>query len=244
VPGRQQTDAVLFDLDDTLFDHQRSARQALAAIRDRHACFGRWTIDEFDGLHSRFLEELHPHVIAGTIGMDEAREERFRRLFALAGVETAPRDLTETALGYRAAYVAARVPVDGAVALLAALKPRVRIGIVSNNMLEEQREKLEFCGFAPYVDELVVSEAEGISKPDPAIFRIALDRLRCVPERAVMIGDSWAADIEGARAAGIRAIWFNRTSLPPPRPSSDIITLTSFEPIEPVLEAIFPCVLA
>ena len=50
-----------------------------------------------------------------------------------------------------------------------------------------------------------------MAKPDPRIFAIALERLGCAAADAVMIGDSWPADIEGARAAGVRAIWFNRS---------------------------------
>ena len=44
-----------------------------------------------------------------------------------------------------------------AVDLLVALRPHARIGIVSNNLLEEQRDKLAFCGLAPYVDVPMVS---------------------------------------------------------------------------------------
>ena len=67
--------------------------------------------------------------------------------------------------------------------LLAALKPRVRIGIVSNNLLEEQQGKIRLCGFDPYVDALVVSEAVGVAKPDPAIFARALEELGCAAPR-------------------------------------------------------------
>jgi HAD superfamily hydrolase (TIGR01549 family) len=242
VRSRHTPLTVLFDLDDTLFDHQASARQALRVVHASHPSFSRWPFDDFDRTHARFLEELHVHVLSGSIGIDDAREERFRRLFEAAGVEAEAARLTSTAASYRAAYLAARAPVPGAQSLLAALAPRVRIGIVSNNLLEEQRDKVRLCGFEPFVDALVVSEEEGVSKPDPEIFRRALARLQTSPDEAVMIGDSWTADIEGAIAAGIRAIWFTRASAP--SPNSNIVTLTTFDPIEPVLEAIFPCVLA
>ena len=107
---------------------------------------------------------------------------------------------------------AARRPVDGALALLAALKPRVRIGIVLNNILDEQQAKIRLCGFDPYVDALVVSEVGRRRQARPGDFRASRSRrLACSRDDAVMVGDSWAADIEGARAAGIRPIWFNRS---------------------------------
>ena len=203
--------AVLFDLDDTLFDHSHAARSALMLVHAMHECFASGEYDAFEEAHGRCLEELHQRVLAGAMTIDEARIERFKRLFARAGAAPPADLLTATALAYRSAYLDARRPVEGARDLLAALKPRVRVGIVSNNLLEEQQGKVKLCGFDPYVDALVVSEEAGVAKPDPRIFAIALERLGCAAADAVMIGDSWPADIEGARAAGLRAIWLNRT---------------------------------
>ena len=80
-------------------------------------------------------------------------------------------------------------------------KSRALVGIVTNNLLEEQQDKLRQCALDGYVDELVVSEKAGMSKPDPRIFEIALDRLGCHRDEAAMVGDSWPADVAGAIAA-------------------------------------------
>jgi len=231
--------AVLFDLDDTLFDHTHGARAALRGVHGKYACFRERPFDEFEGAHARCLEELHLRVIAGELAIHAARLERFRRLFAVAGVVPGEDKLAEAAAAYRAVYVASRRAVDGALDLLSALAPRVRIGIVSNNLLDEQQQKVRLCGFDRFVDALVVSEEAGASKPDPAIFVIALARLECDRSEAVMIGDSWAADVEGARRAGIRPIWFNRTGLASPDAASGVAEITALSPIEPVLAAIF-----
>jgi putative hydrolase of the HAD superfamily len=53
-----------------------------------------------------------------------------------------------------------------------------------------------------------------------------------------MVGDSWSADVAGARAAGIRAVWFNPLGLPRPEPAPDVLELRSFTPVEPVVEAL------
>jgi putative hydrolase of the HAD superfamily len=98
---------------------------------------------------------------------------------------------------------------------------------------------MRLCGFDPYVDALVVSEAVGIAKPDPAIFAHALEELECAPEDAVMVGDSWAADIAGARAAGIRPIWFNRARLPAPDPSFGVSEVFTLTPADELMSAIF-----
>jgi putative hydrolase of the HAD superfamily len=239
VRERHTLRAVLFDLDDTLFDHRHAARSALSVVCRQHAALATQAFSDLERAHAHVLQELHEQVMAGTLDLDDARAERFRRLFRAAGV-VADDDLAASAASaYRAAYLAARQPVAGATALVAALSPRVRLGVVSNNILLEQQEKMRQCGFTGYIDTLVVSEEAGVSKPDPRIFRFALERLGCAPDEAVMIGDSWAADIEGARGAGIRAIWFNRTGETRPAPGADVDELTSLEPISRVLDAIF-----
>jgi len=230
--------AVLFDLDDTLFDHRYAARMALDGVRADQECFRRTTAADFERAHAEILEELHARVMAGALELDDARMERFRRLFAAAGVDADDRLVRATAAAYRERYLASWRPVPGAPALLEALHGRVRIGIVSNNLLQEQEEKVRFCGFEPFIDSLVVSGAVGISKPDPGIFAIALERLDCDPGSAVMIGDAWRTDIAGARAAGIRPIWLNRAGELPPEPAN-VAQVIALEPLDLVLAEIF-----
>jgi HAD superfamily hydrolase (TIGR01549 family) len=231
--------AVLFDLDDTLFDHRGCARDALEAVQTCYPCFREMAFSELEQAHARFLEELHQEVMIGRVQLDAARNERFRRLFAAAGV-TAAEDLARLAAStYRERYTAARRAVAGAAALLRLVRARAPVGIVSNNLLEEQREKLRVCGLDGFIDELVVSEEAGASKPDPAIFGLALDRLGCAAAEAVMVGDSWPADIAGARASGIRAIWLNPRHEPVPDGEAGVSQLEALEPPDAVMRMIF-----
>jgi putative hydrolase of the HAD superfamily len=239
VQPRRAPRAVLLDLDDTLFDHEQAARHALRRAHESHTAFSVLPFEAFEREHASVLEELHVQVMLGERSVDDAREERFRRLFTSAGVGEGEQPVRSTAAAYRESYLAARRAVDGALELLTALKPRARIGIVSNNLLEEQQGKIRLCGFEPFIDALVVSEAVGVAKPDPAIFAHALAALDCDADDAVMIGDSWLADIEGARGAGIRAIWFNRNRRQPPADAPPTQEITSLRPVEPVMSAIF-----
>jgi putative hydrolase of the HAD superfamily len=228
VPAR----AVLFDLDDTLFDHRRSAR---AALTELHRAHGRGTdLDAFEEQHTRFLEVMHVEVLAGRVALDDARRERFRRVFLAFEIALDDRALEAVASAYRSGYMAARRAVDGAAKLLVALRPHARIGIVTNNLLEEQRDKLDYCGLAPLVDALIASEDVGVSKPDRGIFDIALARMEVGAPDAVMVGDSWANDVAGAIHAGIRAIWYNperKTAPPDPPRVQEIHALTPPEDI-------------
>ena len=231
--------AVLFDLDDTLFDHRGCAREALSAVQSYHDRFRSIPFDALERAHARYLEELHADVMLGRMPLERARVERFRRLLASMDVPSADGLAARIAMTYRDAYRTARRAIAGASALLAAVKTHARIGIVSNNLLEEQQEKLRTCGLDEFVDALVVSEEAGSSKPDPAIFRLALDRLHATAEDAVMIGDSWAADVVGARAAGIRAIWFNPDGVAAPAGEIAASELRALEPVDDALRMIF-----
>ena len=235
--GNAKVRAVLFDLDDTLFDHAHCARCALAAVRSAHAPLSAIDPLELERSHSRILEEIHGDVMLGRMPLDAARVERFRRLFETTGVEVEAEVAAAAASGYRQAYIDSRRAVAGAEALLAAVKTRAKVGIVSNNLLEEQRAKLRHCGLDRYVDVLMVSEEAGVSKPDPRIFEMALARLGCTPAETVMVGDSWPADIEGAQAAGIPAIWLAPHGAEAPDPAVPV--LRGLEPLDEVLELIF-----
>ena len=220
--------AILFDLDDTLFDHRRSARAALLQVHRVHA--PGFDFDAFERHHARYLEEMHLEVLAGRVGLDDARRERFRRVFAALGVALAADVVDAVASAYRDGYMTSRRALDGAPELLAVLKPAARIAIVTNNLLDEQQDKLRYCGLAPFVDVLVASEDVGVSKPARGIFEIALARAGVPAESAVMVGDSWANDIQGARRAGIAAVWFNPERLPQPSTEQGVTEIDSLTP--------------
>lgn len=231
--------AVLFDLDDTLFDHRLCAHTALSELHASHPRFQQTAFDEFERLHASFLEDLHKKVMTGELPLEVARQERFRRVFNALGLEPPEDVIVDAAATYRDGYRRIRQPIGGAAALLAAVKQRARIAIVSNNLLEEQQDKLRHCALDEYIDVLVVSEEAGVSKPDPLIFAIALERLGCRAQEVVMVGDSWPADIEGAKAAGIRPIWFNPLRKPQPEGAERVDEIHALEPLEAVVNIIF-----
>lgn len=224
--------AVLFDLDDTLFDHRRSARAALRAVHRVHAA----DLDfaAFERHHGIYLEEMHVEVLAGRIGLDDARRERFRRVFAALGVPLDAQATDAVASAYRSGYMTARRALNGAAALLTALRPHARVVIVTNNLLEEQQDKLRYCGLDGLVDALVASEDVGVSKPDREIFRIALDRAGVTADCAAMVGDSWANDIAGAHAAGIPAVWFNPERRARPADLPNVVEIHALEPADDI----------
>jgi putative hydrolase of the HAD superfamily len=91
---------------------------------------------------------------------------------------------------------------------LARLKSSFKIGLLTNGLSGLQREKIAASGLAGFFDGITVSGEHGVGKPKKEIFQILLDALGTRPERAVMVGNSLARDIAGARNANLaRAIW-------------------------------------
>ena len=226
---------ILSDLDDTLFDHTRATRTALEVVRAATPGLAPLSIDELHHRHAEILELLHVEVVVGRLAIDDARIERFRRLLVAAGADRAADHAPDAARRYRREYGVAAQPVAGAVELLTRLKHAgALVVIVTNNIAAEQRLKLARCGLADLVDELVTSEEVGVSKPDPRIFQEALDRARAEPPDAVMLGDAWATDIEGALASGIRPVWLNRFGKT--KPNGSVVELTSLEPVDEAVE--------
>lgn len=85
-----------------------------------------------------------------------------------------------------------------------------RIGVVTNGTTAQQTFKIHTIGLDPYVDTVIISEAEGVKKPDTEIFEIAARRLGAGVTGGWMVGDHPTADISGGRAAGLRTGWVSR----------------------------------
>ena len=71
---------------------------------------------------------------------------------------------------------------------------------------------MQNSGLLPYFKYVLTAETAGIKKPDPAIFERAMKDTGARTDNSVMIGDSYEADILGARNAGLRTIWFTNDS--------------------------------
>lgn len=106
------------------------------------------------------------------------------------------------------------VPVDVPPALEALRALGLRLVVVSNaNGL--LRALFERVGLTPKVDVMFDSHEEGVEKPDPRLFQIALARAGARAETTMHVGDLYHIDIVGARAAGLTAVLFDQADLYP-----------------------------
>lgn len=153
-------------------------------------------------------------------------DERFRRTFKALGLRArfansgarvaAQRYLDESAN-------AARLFPE-ALDALRALPPGTRVAVVSNFAdAGVFRRMLDRLGLAGRLDAAVCSADAGRRKPDPAPFRVALERLEVAPAEAVMVGDG-ADDVAGARAAGLQTVFVSREGRAPPEDAVAVVT--------------------
>src|SRR4051794_38382822 len=115
-----------------------------------------------------------------------------------AGVELAPESFVE---GFMASIV--MEPIEGAFETVRGLRARgLEVAVVSNWDIG-LTEQLERLGVASLFTSIVTTAEAGAPKPEPAVFRLALERLGVEAARALHVGDE-PGDEDGARAAGMR----------------------------------------
>jgi HAD superfamily hydrolase (TIGR01509 family) len=101
-------------------------------------------------------------------------------------------------------------PIPDVLEVLTALKPRYRLGVISNTVGSgdaELAEALERAGIRRLIDALVTSRDFGKAKPDPAIYAEGARRLGVSLGATLMVGDRLETDVAGALNAGIPAVW-------------------------------------
>jgi putative hydrolase of the HAD superfamily len=92
----------------------------------------------------------------------------------------------------------------------------VRMALITNGMIENQRPKIDRFDFARFFEFWLIEEEVGFGKPDLRIFQLALQKLRLGPEQVWMVGDNLSFDIEAAQKVGIYTIWndYKKQGLP------------------------------
>jgi putative hydrolase of the HAD superfamily len=118
-------------------------------------------------------------------------------------------ELPDTLLrDYRAGFPNACVLFPDALQTLSSIRAAgLKLGLIANGSVPMQTGKLRCLALEPAFDTVLISDAEGVTKPDPEIFRRALERLGTNAADAVFVGDHPDVDVSGARAAGMKAVW-------------------------------------
>jgi HAD superfamily hydrolase (TIGR01549 family) len=199
--------AIFFDLDNTLLDHRRAAREALSIIHEKYELSGYGVErDEFVEGYFRVNGEMWLGLADGEMTVERLRTERFDRLLEEVGASGA---VTGDVVGpdYLEVYVERVYPFEGAEETLATLAGVFRLGLATNGFADTQRKKLAATGWEKYFDWVVIAGEVGVFKPDLAFFRLLAEQADAEPGEIIYVGDSPAEDIVPARGAGLITIW-------------------------------------
>jgi putative hydrolase of the HAD superfamily len=154
---------------------------------------------------------LDDELFAGCTVSTESRAVAARYLELVlegVGVTDAPtvRAMTEWRARFNPPMGLFHLPDPSAAAALAAAREAGLVTGVISNSNGSLESLLQSLGFLPYLDVVLDSGVVGVEKPDPRIFRLALDRAGVAAHEAAFVGDLYSIDVLGARAAGLSAV--------------------------------------
>jgi putative hydrolase of the HAD superfamily len=203
--------AVIFDLDQTLTDREKSMRKMAELFA---AEFG-------PALRTCPVETVH-----SAMKRADARGFRPRAQFAGDLLEMLPwknPPAAQTLMDFwESKFPQCAFARDGAKEILEHLKSRgLKLAICTNGKVPPQMAKLDIIGLRSYFDAILISDATGTKKPESAFYQLALDALKCSASSAVFVGDQPLFDVITPQKLGMSAIWLTGTfdwptDAPPP----------------------------
>jgi putative hydrolase of the HAD superfamily len=202
--------AIVFDVDETLFDRVAAQKAVLELIVQQLP-------QVFSGCDpervlAAFLEsdQIYTDLFNSGAASEGSRDHRSKLFLQLLGIdEKYTAKITEL---YIRDYPTVKAHVDGAIPVIRELSRKFKLGVVSNGFTDVQYRKLEAMGLRDLFACVVLSEEIGIRKPDPRIFQRAALLLHMQTQECLYVGDSYANDVIGAKTAGMRACWLNRSA--------------------------------
>lgn len=218
--------AVLFDLDQTLLDRNASIGRFLDVQWLNHKALQAVALGEFK---RRFFElDANGRVWKDFVYLALMRE------FDIPTLK--PRDLV-------AEYVSglcdhASLFPDVLVTLAALRLGGMKLGIITNGRADLQTSMIKASGLGGLMDVVLISEAEGINKPDPRLFNRGLERLGVLAGESVFVGDNPVADIAGASAVGMSTLWKRNEDFAAPAPAVTSGVFDTFAELAKVLGAL------
>lgn len=219
--------AVIFDIDNTMYDYDRAHQTGMRALID-------YSTSALSISEEGFLQAFRraQEMIKARTGTDCAANHnrllRFQCILELLGISV-PSHAIRMYHAYWDSLIAVMSPEPGLKALLSALhNKRVSVGVGSDMTAYTQYRKLERLGILDQISQITVSEETVVEKPDPKFFATCVEKTGCAANECVFIGDSLKKDALGASACGLHGVWYT----PPHKPvkaEADIARICSFE---------------
>ncbi len=212
---------IFFDLDHTIWDFDRNAEETLHELYHQYElkALGLHSPNVFIETYTKNNHQLWSDYHLGRITKEHLRQTRFSKTFTDLGLspDAIPHNFEDE---YVRICPTKTNLFPQAHETLRYLGTKYQLHLISNGFKESTELKIATTGIARYFQTIVISEIVGINKPDKAIFEFALNGAGAQKHESLMIGDSLEADVRGALAFGMDAIYFNPAQLEKP---SDIL---------------------
>ena len=203
----QKIKNIFFDLDHTLWDFDKNSDLTFFKILQKNNI----KIDV-----NKFLFEYHPinrkywdMYRENRVSKSDLRFFRLSDTFNKLNYKVDDEIINKLAIDYIEHLSDFNNLIPDTFLVLEELKLKYNMHIITNGFKEVQRRKLEKSKLINYFKTVTISEDVGVKKPDKLIFEHAIFSAKAKIENSIMIGDNYHADILGASALGMRAIYFN-----------------------------------
>lgn len=199
---------IMMDIDNTLLDFDAAERKALLETLQQFSLpCDEAAVSRYHEINSSLWGELNK----GKIRRDKLVIERFDRFVKEMGAAAKATELNRAYTEHLATHADV---IPGAEEALQELAEVATMIAVSNGTESVERGRLKLSGFEKYFDDIFVSEAVGVSKPNPKIFQMAMRKLGIEhSDKVLVVGDSLSADIQGGVNAGLDTCWVNMNGL-------------------------------
>jgi len=194
----------IFNADNTIFDYDRAEKEAL------YETFLTLNIFiPFEKIHLNFKRinnYLWGNILKHKLSMDTFKVELFRLLLAKLEIECNPYELSDFYLNCLShkAYL-----LPNTVQVLERLSKKAMLCLITNGFEYVQKSRIARANIEVFFNEIFISEVLGIIKPNPAIFKIASEKLFIQPYDILCVGNNPSTDIRGGFYAGMDTCWFS-----------------------------------
>ncbi|EIU6824443.1 HAD-IA family hydrolase [Vibrio parahaemolyticus] len=209
--------AIFFDMDETLCgtsQADKAAGQKFSAwiqqtypqVSDPQAFLQRYLQGVYKKLNAEF-----PQLVALLPDENAFRCGLIQTILAENGIHIDAEQAQQAQHYFDSARMGAFTFFPGVKEMLMDLRKHYKLVVITNGPIFSQHPKLKATQMDEWVDHIIVGGEEPEEKPAASIFQKALNLVDIKPEEALHIGDSLAADIEGANNIGILSVWVNAT---------------------------------
>lgn len=224
-------EAIIFDADETLFDFEKSEKEALKrAMLD-------FNIDYIEEYHLKEYKKINKSLWKdfeeGLITQKKLKVERFKRLSDKLNINF---DADKFAKSYMNHLANASFLYEGTTNLIESLNKFYKLSIITNGLVSVQDKRIRESTIAKYFDPIVISEEILVSKPNKKIFEYTLKHMNLSDKsKVLMVGDSLTSDIQGGINFGIDTCWFNPKKLKNESLIKPTYEVSSFEELKSLL---------